>query len=71
MSPLANQVLNGGELAAFMLIAWRVIRALNRFESVMRDFPPHSHINGKIAYPKDFEPGRVETLRVNGASAGQ
>ena len=32
------------------------------FVVVMRLYPPHRHINGKIEYPPRFAPGKVEDL---------
>jgi hypothetical protein len=65
MNPLLDHLAHASELTAFFLLVWRVVRALNRFESVMRDFPPHQHVNGKVIYPHDYEPGRVDTLKVS------
>lgn len=36
-----------------------------RLVAMLKDFPPHKHINGKILYPKGYEPGQVETLRLS------
>ncbi|MGP8271832.1 MAG: hypothetical protein ACLQLH_17345 [Terracidiphilus sp.] len=52
----------GGGAASGIVLAWMVIRRLNRDESLRQDFPPHRHINGKILYPRDYEPAVVERL---------
>jgi hypothetical protein len=51
-----------------LVVAWKVIRALNRLESVMKDYPPHRHEDGLIIYPHDFKPTQAQHLKV---SAGQ
>lgn len=53
---------SGGSVAAITL-AVAVLRRLNRDESLRQDFPPHRHINGKILYPRDYEPAVVEKLQ--------
>jgi hypothetical protein len=30
--------------------------------AMLRLYPPHRHIDGKIEYPPGYAPGRVETL---------
>jgi hypothetical protein len=45
---------------------WKINRSFVRFLDIMKDFPPHRHVNGKIMYPKGFNPGMVEG---NGSSA--
>lgn len=59
-------LLRGGEsslLLGAIVTGIRVIRALDRNQSIMRDYPPHRHINGKVLYPDDYPPSRVDELR--------
>jgi hypothetical protein len=55
-----------GEIIVFAGIGWRAIRALNRFSSVLKDFPPHRHINGSIIYPDDYAPPVIQKLELSG-----
>jgi len=48
--------------AIILGVAFKGIRALNRLMSILQDYPPHRHVNGKILFPKDFEPTRIEAL---------
>jgi hypothetical protein len=58
-------------IGATLTCSFFVIRAANRVYNVLRDFPPHRHINGKIIYPEGYDPPRVENLYPDrGASAG-
>ena len=61
------------ELLTILTAAFFVIRAANRVWSVLKDFPPHRHINGSIIYPEGFEPTEIGRLyppeKSNGASA--
>lgn len=50
------------ELSAMIGLAWKANRVLNRHLDILKDFPPHRHINGKIIYPRDFEPPQTEAL---------
>lgn len=50
------------ELLIMAGVAWRVIRAANRIESVLKDFPPHRHINGNVIYPVGFEPTELGSI---------
>ena len=43
-------------------VGWKMVRAANRILDVLKDFPPHRHMNGKIIYPKGFAPSEIETL---------
>lgn len=60
------------ELLTILTAAFFVIRAANRVWSVLKDFPPHRHINGSIFYPSGFEPTHVGSIgpKERGASAG-
>ena len=42
------------ELLTIVTAALFVIRAANRVWTVLKDFPPHRHINGSIIYPCPF-----------------
>lgn len=60
------------ELVTIMTAAAYVIRAANRVFTVLKDFPPHRHINGSIVYPEGYEPTVVQHLfpdKRNGAGA--
>lgn len=35
-------------------------RTRGEFRSIMRNFPPHKHVNGKILYPAEFPPPEIE-----------
>ena len=45
----------------------KVDRRIDADETVKRDYPPHRHINGKIIYPKEYQPARTESLGGSGA----
>jgi len=45
-------------------VAIAVIPAALKVSRVMKYFPPHRHTNGNIEYSPDFEPGKMETLKV-------
>jgi hypothetical protein len=59
---LSNFIASIVNSAIILGVAFKGIRALNRLMSILQDYPPHRHVNGRILYPKDFEPTRVETL---------
>ena len=40
----------------------KVERKIDADETVKKDYPPHRHINGKIVYPKEYQPARTESL---------
>ncbi len=50
------------ELLVIAGAAWRVIVAANRVAGVMKDFPPHRHVNGHVIYPDGYEPTTVQRL---------
>jgi hypothetical protein len=63
MTPFTDYVFHSGSLGIFIVVAWQVIRRLNRDESLKRDYPPHRHINGsRIMYPKEYQPSEIENL---------
>jgi hypothetical protein len=53
---------HAGELLTLITAGAKVVRAANRVLDVMRDFPPHRHVNGHVIYPEGFEPTRIEEL---------
>lgn len=60
VNPVADWLIHGGELMAFIAVAWKVIGRLNRDESLRTDYPPHRHVNGNIMYPPDYPPPPIE-----------
>lgn len=50
------------ELLVLLGVAWRVIVAANRITGVLKDFPPHRHVNGAVIYPEGYEPTAVQRL---------
>lgn len=50
------------ELIPLIVVCWRMFHAANRLMDVLKDYPPHLHVNGKVIYPKGFEPGKVARL---------
>lgn len=54
---------HSGELLTLVIAGMRVIRAANRVLDVMKDFPPHRHVNGHVIYPEGFPPAAVEQLK--------
>lgn len=44
------------------VLLWKGIRVANRILFVLRDFPPHRHVNGSIIYPDGYEPPAMEKL---------
>lgn len=36
------------------------VRMRGEFGAIMRNFPPHRHVNGNILYPADYEPVEIE-----------
>lgn len=56
------QIVFGAAGVALFGAAWRMFTWAKRMDDMTRDFPPHHHINGKISYPKGYEPPLVEQL---------
>lgn len=50
------------ELLVIGAAAWRVIVAANRVSSLLKDFPPHRHVNGSVIYPDGYQPTPVQRL---------
>lgn len=44
--------------------AWAVLRKLTRILDAFENFPPHRHVNGKILFPKGFEPTAIESRQI-------
>ena len=58
-------LLHGGTITALawtVYIGRRVLRHLDRDESLKADYPPHRHVNGFISYPKDYTPPETERV---------
>jgi hypothetical protein len=53
---------DGSLIAAIAGVGWKANRTLNRWLDVMKDFPPHRHVNGIILYPEGMTPGAVEKI---------
>ena len=54
---------HSGELLTLVVAGARVIRAANRVLDVMKDFPPHRHVNGHVIYPEGYPPAPIEELK--------
>lgn len=50
-------------LFVILPVAWKVFRVANRILDVMKDFPPHRHVNGQIIFADGFEPTQPQTLQ--------
>jgi hypothetical protein len=50
----------------------RIVKLVDRLESVLGDYPPHRHVNGAIVYPHDYAPPEQEELshKANGSYKG-
>lgn len=56
-----------GELLGLVIMTWRVITAVNRMTSVLRDYPPHRHESGGVvSYPYDYPPAPAGRLNGGG-----
>lgn len=60
---LLVHVASGAGGTALFGAAVRMWKRLERDESLKSDFPPHRHINGKVIYPREYEPAAVELLQ--------
>ncbi len=54
---------HAGELLTLIVAGARVVRAADRVLDVMKDFPPHRHVNGHVIYPEGNLPTPVEELK--------
>jgi len=52
--------LHVGEILAILGVGYKIFRKLSVIIDAFENFPPHRHVNGKILYPRDFSPGRIE-----------
>ena len=64
--PVFDLTVHLSEFCVLAAVSWRVIKTANRILDVLKDFPPHRHISGKILYPDAFEPTVIESLHVSG-----
>lgn len=48
-----------GEMIVMIVFGSPCVWGILRIVSLLRDFPPHRHFNGKIMYPKGYEPPEV------------
>lgn len=64
-----DYLLHGGNIAALMAaiaVMVKVLKVINRDETLKRDYPPHRHVNGsRILYPQEFQPSPIERLSNN------
>jgi len=56
---------NIGALAAAFAIGMKVMKRLDRDETLRKDFPPHRHVDIKILYPKEYEPSEIGQIEAN------
>jgi hypothetical protein len=49
-------------LVMFFSMYRKAIKRMDRDETLKKDYPPHRHINGKLIYPREYQPARMETL---------
>lgn len=55
---------HGGELAVLIFgVAAPIVWSSMRLRSLLKDFPPHRHIAGRIIYPSGYEPTDTEANR--------
>lgn len=60
-----HDIKDAAELLGLLVMTWRVITAVNRLTSVLRDYPPHRHEpGGVVTYPYDYQP--VPAGKLNG-----
>ncbi|HLJ26580.1 MAG TPA: hypothetical protein VKY85_07705 [Candidatus Angelobacter sp.] len=59
---MSEYLWHGSELLTLIIAAWKVISAANRVLDVLKDFPPHRHVNGHVIYPEGFQPSPIEEL---------
>lgn len=54
-------IFHGVEVVVLIFgVAWPMLQSANRLKSILQDFPPHRHINGKILYPVGYTPTEPE-----------
>lgn len=41
-------------------VALPILWGVSRLASLLKDFPPHRHLNGSIIYPRGYEPTEIE-----------
>ena len=47
-----------GFFAAILPVVWKVNRFITKLMDMLADFPLHRHVNGRIIFPKDYEPAQ-------------
>jgi hypothetical protein len=52
------------ELIAVLGGVIKVVTDVGKIRAMFQDFPMHRHVNGKIIYPKGYEPSEIEQLTV-------
>lgn len=65
--PIWLEYFKDGGIITLMLgmgaMAVKIVKRLDRDESLRNDFPPHRHINGtRIVYPKEYQPSTIERI---------
>ena len=50
------------EALSIVLVGLGGIRKLNRLIDLFDTFPPHLHDNGRIVYPKGYEPPQISKM---------
>lgn len=62
--PETELLFHGAELLVLIFgVAAPMIWSALRIRSILRDFPPHRHINGSIIYPAEYVPTEIERQR--------
>ncbi len=57
-------IFHASELGVLVFgVAAPIVWSAFRLRSLLKDFPPHRHLNGKILYPKGYAPGEIEEQR--------
>ncbi|HLW51288.1 MAG TPA: hypothetical protein VKW06_00465 [Candidatus Angelobacter sp.] len=68
---LSEMAVVGSSCGAVIVAAYKVMKLADRLIGILRDFPPHRHVNGHIIYPDGYEPTAIEELqKSNAMSAG-
>lgn len=51
-----DPTIHAAEFFAVIGVAWKGMKAINKLDARLADFPLHRHVNGHIIYPKGQEP---------------
>ena len=54
--------IHAAEALTILGVGIAALRKLDRILSILEDYPPHRHVNGKVIYPKNYEPSPVGRL---------